>query len=151
MSQQTIKYFFTLCLLVLAQFTWAVSLPAVFSDNMVLQQNSELIIWGWGKPMEKISISTPWNGNTLSTEVTNQGTWSVSVKTPEGSMTPYNLSIKGYNEIVLKNVLIGEVWLCSGQSNMEWSANMGINNAQDEVKQAKYPKIRFFFGNPPYR
>lgn len=144
MSQQTIKYFFTLCLLVLAQFTWAVSLPAVFSDNMVLQQNSELIIWGWGKPMEKISIGTPWNGNTLSTEVTNQGTWSVSVKTPEGSMTPYNLSIKGYNEIVLKNVLIGEVWLCSGQSNMEWSANMGINNAQDEVKQAKYPKIRFF-------
>lgn len=144
MSQQTIKSFFTLCLLVLAQLSWAVSLPAVFSDNMVLQQNSEMIIWGWGKPMEKISISTPWDGNTLNTEATNQGTWSVFVKTPKGSMTPYNLSIKGYNEIVLKNVLIGEIWLCSGQSNMEWSANMGINSAQDEVKQAKYPNIRFF-------
>ena len=144
MSQQTIKSFFTLCLLVLAQRSWAVSLPAVFSDNMVLQQNSEMIIWGWGKPMEKISISTPWDGNTLNTEATNQGTWSVFVKTPKGSMTPYNLSIKGYNEIVLKNVLIGEIWLCSGQSNMEWSANMGINSAQDEVKQAKYPNIRFF-------
>lgn len=144
MSQQAIKYFSTLCLLVLAQLSWAVSLPAVFSDNMVLQQNSELIIWGWGKPMEKISINTPWDGNTLNTEATNQGTWSVFVKTPKGSMTPYNLSIKGYNEIVLKNVLIGEIWLCSGQSNMEWSANMGINSAQDEVKQAKYPNIRFF-------
>ena len=144
MSQQAIKYFFTLCLLVVAQLSWAVSLPAVFSDNMVLQQNSEMIIWGWGKPMEKISISTPWDGNTLNTEATNQGTWSVFVKTPKGSMTPYNLTIKGYNEIVLKNVLIGEIWLCSGQSNMEWSANMGINSAQDEVKQANFPTIRFF-------
>lgn len=144
MSQQTIKYFFTLCLLAFVQLSWAVSLPAVFSDNMVLQQNSELIIWGWGKPMEKISISTPWDGNTLSTEANSQGTWSVSVKTPAGSMTPYNLTIKGYTEIVLKNVLIGEVWLCSGQSNMEWSANMGINRAQDEVKQAKHANIRFF-------
>ncbi|WP_373551961.1 sialate O-acetylesterase [Haliscomenobacter sp.] len=144
MSQQAIKYFSTLCLLVLAQLSWAVSLPAIFSDNMVLQQNSELIIWGWGKPMEKISINTPWNGNTLNTEATNQGLWSVFVKTPKGSMTPYNLTIKGYNEIVLKNVLFGEVWLCSGQSNMEWSANMGINSAQDEVKQANYPNIRFF-------
>jgi sialate O-acetylesterase len=144
MSQQAIKYFSTLCLLVSAQLSWAVSLPAVFSDNMVLQQNSELVIWGWGKPMEKISINTPWDGNILNTEATNQGTWSVFVKTPKGSMTPYNLTIKGYNEIVLKNVLIGENWLCSGQSNMEWSANMGINSAQDEVKQAKYPNIRFF-------
>lgn len=144
MSQQVLKYFSTLCLLVLAQLSWAVSLPAIFSDNMVLQQNTELIIWGWGKPMEKISISTPWDGNTLNTEATNQGTWSVFVKTPKGSMTPYNLSIKGYNEIVLKNVLIGELWLCSGQSNMEWSANMGIDSAQDEVKQATFPNIRFF-------
>ncbi len=144
MSQQAIKYFSTLCLLVLAQMSWAVSLPAVFSDNMVLQQNSELIIWGWGKPMEKISINTPWDGNTLNTEASNQGTWSVFVKTPKGSMTPYNLTIKGYNEIVLKNVLIGEIWLCSGQSNMEWTANMGINNAQDEVKKANYPNIRLF-------
>jgi sialate O-acetylesterase len=144
MSQQAIKHFFTLCLLVMAQLSWAVSLPAIFSDNMVLQQNSELIIWGWGKPQEKISIITPWDGNTLNTEATNQGTWAVFVKTPKGSMTPYNLTIKGYNEIVLKNVLIGEIWLCSGQSNMEWTANMGINNAQEEVKQAKYPNIRFF-------
>lgn len=144
MSQQTIKYLFALCLLVCAQISWAVSLPAIFSDNMVLQQNTELIIWGWGKPMEKISVNTPWDGKTLNTEATNQGLWSVFVKTPEGSMTPYNLTVKGYTEIVLKNVLIGEVWLCSGQSNMEWSANMGINSAQDEVKKANYPNIRFF-------
>ena len=144
MSQQVLKYFSTLCLLVLAQLSWAVSLPAIFSDNMVLQQNTELIIWGWGKPMEKISINTPWDGNTLNTEATNQGLWSVFVKTPKGSMIPYNLTIKGYNEIVLKNVLIGELWLCSGQSNMEWSANMGIDSAQDEVKQATFPNIRFF-------
>jgi sialate O-acetylesterase len=144
MSQQTIKYFFALCLLGWTQLSWALSLPAVFSDNMVLQQNTELTIWGWGKPTEKISINTPWDGNTLNTEATSQGTWSIVVKTPKGSMKPYNLSIKGYNEIVLKNVLIGEIWLCSGQSNMEWSANMGINNAQDEIKQAKHDNIRFF-------
>lgn len=144
MSQQLQKYFFTLLLTLVVQQSWAVSLPAVFSDNMVLQQNSELIVWGWGKPLEKISIATSWDSTILNTEATNQGTWTILVKTPAGSMTPHSLKIKGYNEIVLKNVLIGEVWLCSGQSNMEWSANMGINNPQEEVQKANYPQIRFF-------
>lgn len=144
MSQPLQKYFFMLCITLMVQQSWAVSLPAVFSDNMVLQQNSELVFFGWGKPLEKISIVNSWDSIVSNTEVSNQGTWTILVKTPPGSMTPHTLTIKGYNEIVLKNVLIGEVWLCSGQSNMEWSANMGINKPQEEVKQANYPFIRFF-------
>ena len=144
MQLKFIRALFLLCTLGLTQTTWAnISLPAFFSDNMVLQQNSELNIWGWAKPGEDIVVSTGWNVQ-YNTKASNQGTWSVLVKTPTGSMTPYDIRIKGYNEVLLKNVLIGEVWLCSGQSNMEWSANSKINNAEEEIKQANFPAIHFF-------
>ena len=120
-----------------------VSLPEIFSDNMVLQQKSEITFWGWAKPGEKIIINAGWLHNELDTIVGNQGKWSIILKTPAAG-GPYNIHIKGYNELTLKNVLIGEVWLCSGQSNMEWSARMGINNGEEEIKNADYPDIRLF-------
>jgi sialate O-acetylesterase len=67
----------------------------------------------------------------------------MTIKTPSAG-GPYNIHIKGYNEVILKNVLIGEVWLCSGQSNMEMSAQSGINDADEEIKNANWPEIRFF-------
>ena len=144
MVPRLISVLFLFCILGLTQTTWAnVSLPSFFSDHMVLQQNTELSIWGWAKPGENIVVSTTWNTQ-YNAIASNQGSWSVLIKTPTGSMTPYDISIKGYNEILLKNVLIGEVWLCSGQSNMEWSANSKINNAEEEIKQANFPAIRFF-------
>lgn len=120
-----------------------VTLPNVFSDNMVLQRNTEVTIWGWANPQEEVIITPSWNNQAYKTKASNQARWEVVIPTPkEGG--PYTISIKGYNEIVLKNILIGEVWICSGQSNMEMSASWGIENGDEEVKNATNPNIRFF-------
>ena len=121
----------------------AISLPAFFSDNMVLQQQQSVSIWGWGKPFEKVTVTASWDGQTVETTVDNQASWEVQLQTPAAG-GPYSIQVKGYNEIQIQNVLIGEVWICSGQSNMEWSARMGIDSAALEVSRANYPNIRFF-------
>ena len=138
-----------LCLTIIILFIFLrlskgnISLPEIFSDNMVLQQKSEVILWGWAKTGEVVVVTTDWLNTGLSAKASDQGTWRLILKTPEAG-GPYNIHIKGYNELTLKNVLIGEVWLCSGQSNMEWSAQAGINNGEEEIKSATYPDIRFF-------
>ena len=135
---------FIFVLLILAQGTKAnISLPEVFSDNMVLQQKSEVPLWGWAKTGETVTIKADWMDKEITVSTGSQGTWKVVLKTPEAG-GPYNIRIKGYNELILKNVLIGEVWLCSGQSNMEWSAQSGIQNGEEEIKNANYPEIRLF-------
>jgi sialate O-acetylesterase len=122
-----------------------VSLPEIFSDNMVLQQKSEIIIWGWAKPGEKVIIKAGWLDSEITATGSVQGTWKLALKTPEAG-GPYDIHIQGYNELVLKNVLIGEVWICSGQSNMEMSPQ-SIINSQEEIKNADYPNIRLFTVN----
>lgn len=120
-----------------------VTLPNVFSDNTVLQRNTEVTIWGWANPQEEVVISPSWNHTEYKVKANNQAKWQIKIPTPrEGG--PYTISIKGYNEIVLKNILIGEVWICSGQSNMEMSASWGIDNGDEVVKNATNPNIRFF-------
>ncbi len=120
-----------------------VTLPAIFGNGMVLQQKEEVTIWGWAKAMEEVKVSTSWDGKETKVAASNQGAWSVKVNTPAAG-GPYTLTIQGLNTIRLNDVLVGEVWLCSGQSNMEWSAAMGIDNGQEEVKKANHPNIRFF-------
>lgn len=120
-----------------------VSLPAIFSDNMVLQRNSEVKIWGWAKSNETVRVKADWMESEVKIRTGGQGTWEMTIETPDAG-GPYTIKINGYNEIILKNILIGEVWLCSGQSNMEWSAQSGINNKDEEIKNANYPEIRFF-------
>ena len=120
-----------------------VSLPAFFSDNMVLQRNADVKLWGWGSPNEEITITTGWDNAAYKVKPGNQATWQVIIKTPkEGG--PYTLKFKGYNELAFNNVMLGEVWLCSGQSNMEWTPASGIDNAEAEIAKANYPNIRFF-------
>jgi sialate O-acetylesterase len=120
-----------------------VTLPNVLSDNMVLQRNSEVTIWGWANPQEEVVITPSWNHQEYKIKASNQAKWEMNIPTPkEGG--PFMISIKGYNEIVLKNILIGEVWICSGQSNMEMSASWGIKNGDEEVKKAMNSNIRFF-------
>jgi sialate O-acetylesterase len=132
-----------LILLFFAQLSRAsISLPEIFSDNMVLQQKSEVILWGWAKTGEKVVIKADWMDTGITTAGSVQGTWRITLKTPAAG-GPFNISFKGQNEIMLKNVLIGEVWLCSGQSNMEMSAQ-SINNSEEEIMNADYPEIRFF-------
>jgi len=120
-----------------------ISLPEIFSDNMVLQQKSDVILWGWAKTGETIVVRADWMDNDISVKASDQGTWKITLKTPPAG-GPFNIHLKGYNEVILKDVLIGEVWLCSGQSNMEMSAQSGINNSEEEIKNANYPEIRLF-------
>ena len=120
-----------------------VSLPRIFSDNMVLQRNANIKIWGWAKPGEVVKINTTWSEKEVSTTVGRNGFWELVLETPDvrGSQ---EIEIIGYNTILLKNVLLGEVWLVSGQSNMEWSPAAGINNAAEAVAGAENPNLRFF-------
>ena len=118
-------------------------LPSILSDHMVLQQESSATIWGWTtSTSETITITGSWN-NLKITVKADQGIWSAQLPTPIAG-GPYSISIEGHEKILLKNILIGEVWLCSGQSNMEWTAKKGILNAEVEIEKANYPNIRFF-------
>jgi sialate O-acetylesterase len=121
-----------------------VTLPDIFSDHMVLQQESMITVWGWAKPGEVVQITCSWDQDTTySIKVDSRSAWSIDIKTPSAG-GPYQLRIRGYNTIEINDILIGEVWLGSGQSNMEWSAAMGIDNAPGEIAGANHPEIRFF-------
>ena len=120
-----------------------IKLPALFTDNMVLQQKSEVMIWGWGDPGSAIRVTGSWNNDTVKAKVSNQASWKLKLKTPAAG-GPYTVSITGNDKVTLNNVMIGEVWICSGQSNMEWSADSKINNGEQEISNANYPNIRLF-------
>ena len=92
-------------------------LPAIISSGMVLQQNDSSSLWGWGSPAERILVTTSWNGKTDTATVNNRANWKIKVKTPAAG-GPYTITLQGNNTIILNDVMIGEVWVCSGQSNM---------------------------------
>lgn len=121
-----------------------ISLPSVFTDNMVLQQKSEVPVWGWGEASTQVRLVGSWAPtDTVVTTVKPDGQWNALLKTTKAG-GPYTLQVFGYGKKEFKNILLGEVWLCSGQSNMEWSANSGIDNKEAEITAANYPNIRFF-------
>lgn len=130
-----------------AQTYTPISLPALFSDHMVLQQEDSVPVWGWGNASSTLKIVGSWAPeDTASVMVDDNGRWMGKIKTTRYG-GPYNLQVftpnKG-DEVLLKDVMLGEVWVCSGQSNMEWSSGNGINNQQEEIGAANYPNIRFF-------
>jgi sialate O-acetylesterase len=135
--------FFFLLIAALGNIQAKVSLLAVFSSHMVLQQNSRVTIWGWANPLEKVKVTGSWDNDTAKVTADNQAKWGVTLKTPAAG-GPYLVTVAGSDTIVLKDVMIGEVWLCSGQSNMEMSAGWSINNAAKEISDANYPQIRLF-------
>ena len=124
-----------------------VVLPPMFSDNMVLQQQADAPIWGEAKPMKAVKVTTSWDGKTYETLADKEGRWKLSVRTPEAG-GPYELTLTDGQKLVLKNVMIGEVWICSGQSNMEMPVQgfdrQPVNNIQDIlIKAKKEVPIRF--------
>lgn len=122
-----------------------VRLPGIFSNNMVLQQNTNVKIWGWGAPYEKVTIYTSWDQKTYPTVVVDgDATWSLTIHTPRAG-GPYKIEVQGQNDIHIDNVLIGEVWLCSGQSNMEMCGNWGMKDIDKVLPQAHNENIRFFY------
>ncbi len=120
-----------------------VRLPAVFSDNMVLQQQSAVAVWGWSAAAEKIYVTNSWSDSIDSTQATGDARWKLTIQTPSAG-GPHTVTIKGSNTIVLKNVMIGEVWICSGQSNMQWSGTNGLPEIAEELPRAANANIRFF-------
>lgn len=135
--------------LVAMSFCWSINakpvLPAVFSDNMVLQQQTQVPIWGQADKGKKIKVIPSWDGKTYTVSTDADGNWKVEIPTPKAG-GPYNISISDGKEIKLSNVMIGEVWICSGQSNMEmpvkgWGR---VQNFQQEIDNAKHPDIRLY-------
>ena len=119
-----------------------VTLPNIFGNHMVLQQQQENKIWGKADAGEKISISI--DNKTVSAVADDSGNWSAMLPAMEVG-EPRQLVVKGTNEIKLEDVLIGEVWICSGQSNMEWRVHSGRSKVNDwdlEEATANFPRIR---------
>jgi sialate O-acetylesterase len=121
-----------------------IRLPDIINNDMVLQQQTEVKLWGWGEPNEKVTITTSWDNKTY-TPVTVNGNaeWEIKIKTPAAG-GPYQINLSGNNKISLSNVMIGEVWVCSGQSNMEMCGNWGLKDIKHELPVANHPDIRFF-------
>ena len=138
---------FIFCSILSAQ-NQLIEIPAIFSDNMVLQQKSSAPFWGKALPGVTVTINGSW-GKSVSGKVTADSLFQLSLKTPSAG-GPYEVKMTvGDTEISYKNVLIGEVWLCSGQSNMEmplkgWMPNTPIEHSTESIANAKNPKIRLF-------
>jgi len=131
-----------------------IKLPALFADHMVLQQRSKVPIWGWGSPGEEISIEASWQKNKVQTKIDASGNWKIELETPQAG-GPYTIKITGENFIELSDVLIGEVWLCSGQSNMTFPLKYS-DSAKQEIAKADFPSIRYFgvqqqYGTKPFQ
>jgi len=115
-----------------------VTLPAIISDNMVLQREVKARIWGAAAPQEKVRVSI--DKQKQETVADGAGKWSVRLNKMKAG-GPYEMTVAGENTITLHNILVGEVWFCSGQSNMQFTV-AGANNATEEIAQANYPAIR---------
>lgn len=124
-----------------------VKLPAVFCNNMVLQQQTQAVIWGKATKNASVSVSTSWNGKSYSSIASADGNWKLKVATPKAG-GPYEITVSDGKSMKLKNVLIGEVWVCSGQSNMEMPMkgfkNQPILGGSDAIVLSANPNIRLF-------
>jgi len=133
-------------LLVVPAFCWLASneaeaelrLPKIFGNGMVLQQQADVAVWGWEDAAQEVTVTL--GTSTAKAKAGADGRWLVRIKTPAagGSL---ELVVKGKNEVKFQDVLVGEVWICSGQSNMEWVVAQS-QNAAEEIAAAKYPRIR---------
>lgn len=144
--------FFTIATAIIFSFFQSIQaeikLPAILSSNMVLQRNATVVLWGWANPQEKISIKTSWTKQNFKVEADVEGNWRIEVKTTNSKEVQAITLKSNTSSIVLDNVLFGEVWLCSGQSNMQqpvkgfvgqptFGSTMAIANAENS-------KLRLF-------
>ncbi len=107
------------CALVATGAQAKVKLPHILGSNMVLQQNTEVNLWGWDKPGTEVNVTTSWSAQKASAKTGKDGKWSVKVQTPKASYTPLSITFDDGDKTTLDNILAGEVWVCAGQSNME--------------------------------
>jgi sialate O-acetylesterase len=113
-----------------------VRLPALFSDGLVFQQGKPLSIWGWAAPDEDVSVQ--FAGQTRAARADLDGRWRVILDPLPANASPQEMKVSGKNNLTLKNLLVGEVWICSGQSNMQWTVSQSAN-PQQEIEAANFP------------
>ena len=99
--------------------TAKVVLPKVLGSNMVLQQSTEIELWGKAEAMKRVTVELSWMKSKIKTQADSNGDWSVKVQTPKGSFDKYTITFSDGEQVRLENVMIGDVWVCAGQSNME--------------------------------
>ena len=135
-----VRCFLWLGLLAALPLGAAVRTPAVFGDSMVLQRNRPLPVWGWAEPGEAVKVTL--GESTAETVADASGRWGVTRPArPEGG--PYALTVVGENTLRFKDVMVGEVWLCSGQSNMAWRLNQS-EGAEQAIRDSANPRLRLF-------
>ena len=118
---------------------WAeVTLPAVIGSHMVLQQGQVIPVWGWDDPETEVTVT--FAGQSVSGKTDAQGKWQVHLAALTAG-GPHQMVIQGTNQVTLGGVLVGEVWLCSGQSNMEWTVRQSLN-PEKEIAAGTHPRIR---------
>ncbi|SEA44687.1 sialate O-acetylesterase [Prevotella sp. tc2-28] len=141
------RLFCALAALISVTASAKVTLPKFFADNMVLQQQSECKLWGWAEPGKKILVVTPWDKKSYPATARKDGYFQVTVKTPEAG-GPYTISFKDGDVVTLNNVMIGEVWICSGQSNMEMQMKgfkqQPVEGTTEELLRCKDNQLRLF-------
>ncbi|MBL8879899.1 MAG: hypothetical protein JNG88_12335 [Phycisphaerales bacterium] len=138
-----------LCVGFVASAAADVKLPAVFSDGAVLQRESQAAIWGTARPGEKVTVTGSWNNQAVVATTADTGRWSMRLATTSAA-GPHTLRIDGDNHIVLKDILLGEVWIASGQSNMEMTVAGapgrlgGVINVDQELEKSADPQLQLF-------
>lgn len=140
--------FLVLFLILLQPLNAAIKLPAIVSSNMVLQRNTTVKLWGWADANEKITIKTSWLKKTINIQADSEGNWSIAVQTTN-SKEPQFITLKSKtSNIKLDNILFGEVWLCSGQSNMEMPmkgyTGQPIFGSAEAIAKSNNPNLRLF-------
>ncbi|MED6300444.1 MAG: sialate O-acetylesterase [Verrucomicrobiota bacterium] len=142
MKKLSLAPLLTVLALCLSQLGLAdVKLPPVIGSGMVLQREMAVPVWGWAEAGEEVSVS--FAGQTKKTKASNDGKWTVNLDPLKANGNGSALTITGKNKIILENVLVGEVWICSGQSNMEWSVRQSMN-PKKEAAAGFHPWIRLF-------
>ena len=124
-----------------------VTLPKIFSDNMVMQQNAKANLWGDANANSTVKITTSWNKKTITAKADGNGKWKTDIDTPTAG-GPYSISFNDGEKTELKNILMGELWICSGQSNMEMPMkgfkNQPVENAVEDILHSGDQQMRLF-------
>ena len=142
MSKEKIFALLCLCMISTQPILSQVRVPRLIRDSMVLQRDSNIKIWGWASPGEKLQVK--FNGKTFKTTTTSDGNWSMLLP-PMKAGGPYTMNIDGKNHIVITNILVGDVWICSGQSNMVHQMELHSVRYAKDISDANYPEIRQFW------
>jgi len=152
MTYSYLGFIFSFILINLSSAVFAeLRLPSIISDNLVLQQDTKVNIWGWGIAGSTVIVKNSWSKVENKTIVYSNGKWKLNIQTPKASKVAQTIMISsGDEQVLVKNVLVGEVWLASGQSNMDFPMakssgwRTGVLNADKDIQRAQYPSIRIF-------